>query len=111
MCDSKKQKPKIKVDVPNGLLGSIKTTFPEGALDVVGRTASATAVGTAKTTAQTLGAVPDVARIVMAAKDIKAMTELLAEDPEKAIASKHQQLESREKSLRDKLRDFFTGGK
>ena len=111
LCDSKKQKPKIKVDVPNGLLESIKTTLPEGALDVVGRTASATAVGTAKTTAQTLGAVPDVARIVMAAKDIKAMTELLAEDPEKAIESKHQQLESREKSLRDKLRDFFTRGK
>ena len=110
LCDGKKKEPEIEIDLPKGLLESIKATMPEGALDVAGYTTSATAIGTAKTTAQTLGAVPDVARVFMAAKDIRAATELLAENPERAIESKSQQLENREKSIRDKLRDFFNRG-
>ena len=111
LCDNKKKKPKIKVDVPNGLLESVKATLPEGALDVAGRSAASAAVGVAKTTAQALETAPDLMRIGMAAKEIKALTDMLADDPEKAIESKQPHIENKERSIRDKLRDFLNIGR
>ena len=111
LCDNKKKKPKIKVDVPNGFLESVKATLPEGALDVAGRSAASAAVGVAKTTAQALETAPDLTRIGMAAKEIKALTDMLADDPEKAIESKQPHLENKERSILDKLRDFLNIGR